>query len=276
MEDFRTLARNSLRRAKVEMATNDSERLRYAALELREAMEALTYDLAAAYKEDIAPEQYKTWQPRKLMDVLLDIDPAIGTPATIAAGEETEYGKPAPAENMKVLGTDTPISLKNIKEHYNALGSYLHIPSLEQVTAGKVPDIGKLRTRCESLVTILGEILASQVWNVTFGNYATLAACLEETCRRPIKRRIPFDKKETEIRCFSCSAHYTLRLADNHKVLWEPKYVMVPCANTTCKKEFPLWPSEVKVGTRWRCPDCNTVHELRLAVATIAADSLTT
>src|SRR5437867_1615135 len=44
--NFRHLARQSLARAKTELATNDAQRLRYAALELREAMEALTYDRA--------------------------------------------------------------------------------------------------------------------------------------------------------------------------------------------------------------------------------------
>src|SRR5689334_18183442 len=86
--DFRHSARESLIRGKAELAANNPHRLRYAALELRDAMEALTYDRALAFKDDIPPEQYKTWQPRKLMAVLLDIDPLIGMTSTIAFGLE--------------------------------------------------------------------------------------------------------------------------------------------------------------------------------------------
>lgn len=88
--NFRHSARESLARAKAELAANDPIRLRYAALELRDAMEALTYDRALAFKDDIPPEEYKTWQPRKLMAVLLDIDPSIGITSTIAYGIEEE------------------------------------------------------------------------------------------------------------------------------------------------------------------------------------------
>jgi hypothetical protein len=51
--DFRHMARQSLARAKAELAANDSSRFRYAALELRDAMEALTYDRALAFQDDI-------------------------------------------------------------------------------------------------------------------------------------------------------------------------------------------------------------------------------
>ena len=84
--NFRHLARKSLARANAELAANDPHRLRYAALELRDTMEALIYDRAMAFKDDIPSEEYKTWQPRKLMAVLLDIDPSIGMTSTFAFG----------------------------------------------------------------------------------------------------------------------------------------------------------------------------------------------
>lgn len=63
--NFRQSAREAIVRAKEELATGNLHRLRYAALELRDAMEALTYDRALAFKDEIPPEEYKTWQPRK-------------------------------------------------------------------------------------------------------------------------------------------------------------------------------------------------------------------
>src|SRR5258708_30871845 len=84
--DFRHSARTALERARAELASNEPYRFRYAALELRDAMEALTYDRAMAYKNDIPPEDYYTWQPRKLMMVLLGVDPDIGKSSTLAIG----------------------------------------------------------------------------------------------------------------------------------------------------------------------------------------------
>jgi len=52
--NYRNDARNSLKRAKAELTQADDERLKYAALELRMTMEALTYDRALAYKDELA------------------------------------------------------------------------------------------------------------------------------------------------------------------------------------------------------------------------------
>ena len=34
---------------------------------------------------------------------------------------------------MKVLGTDVVFTLADLKAHYDAIGSYLHMPSLAQI-----------------------------------------------------------------------------------------------------------------------------------------------
>lgn len=48
--DYRNDARKYLKRCEEELMTGENERLKYAVLELRMAMEALTYDRALAYK----------------------------------------------------------------------------------------------------------------------------------------------------------------------------------------------------------------------------------
>jgi len=155
LPNYRQLARESVARAKGELATQDLQRLGYAALELRAAMEAVTYDRVLAFKDELPPEEYKTWQPRKLMAALVDIDPAMGMTSTLAAGIEQEYGKPPPAKDMKLLGTDHVFTLGELKAHYDAIGSHLHIPSLEQLQTGNIPDATKLRTRCETVIAAM-------------------------------------------------------------------------------------------------------------------------
>lgn len=249
--NYRHLARESLSRAKTELASQDLHRLRYAALELRDAMEAVTYDRALAFKDEIPPEEYRTWQPRKLMAVLVDIDPSIGMTSTLAVGIESEHGKQA--ENMKTLGTDHVLTLKDIKAHYDAIGSYLHMPSLEQLEAGKIADPAKLRTRCEAVVAALESVLGSPVYNVTLGNFAQLDECMNETCRRPVRKRFPLGKTEIEAECFECKAVYTLVSRPGGAVEFKPKMTLVGCPSEGCSERFPLWPHELTPGTHWRC-----------------------
>jgi hypothetical protein len=72
MVDFRAEARKALNRARSELESGDDARLKYAALELRLAMEAITYDRARTYRNEMPPQEYDTWQPRKLMQLLID------------------------------------------------------------------------------------------------------------------------------------------------------------------------------------------------------------
>jgi hypothetical protein len=60
-EDFRQRAREALRRAKNELSSTDPERMRYAALELRFAMEAVTYD--RALERQLLGRGYGRWAP---------------------------------------------------------------------------------------------------------------------------------------------------------------------------------------------------------------------
>lgn len=267
--NFRQLARESLGRAKAELAANDEHRLRYAALELRFAMEAITYDRALAFQDDIPPEEYKTWQPRKLMGVLIDIDPSIGMTSTIAFGCEEEYGKPAPRENMRVLGTDHVFTLANLKTHYDAIGSYLHMPCLEQVIPGNMPDPKKLQTRCECIIGLVETVLNSRVWNSTFGVTATLDHCLNEECKKPIHKRIPAGKDKVDAQCFACKAEYTITREEDGRVLWTPKMDEALCSNPGCTEKMALWLHEVRPGTHWRCRGCGVHNEIVLAVSKI-------
>ena len=131
--NYRHAARELLSRAKAELETNDPRRVRYAALELRDAMEALTYDRARAFKDDIPPKDYEAWQPRKLMAALLSFDPTIEMTSSISYAAQDGPGEPAPRNRMKSLGADIPFTLSDLREHYDALGSFLHVPTLRQV-----------------------------------------------------------------------------------------------------------------------------------------------
>ncbi|MCA9395089.1 MAG: hypothetical protein KC900_12870 [Candidatus Omnitrophica bacterium] len=260
--NYRTLAREHLKCAKNELSTNSDQRLKYAALELRMAMEALTYDRALAYKDEFPPSEYETWQPRKVMSVLLEIDPMADKDCSLAIGVEEQYGVPAP--QMSPLGSEKVLSMKILKKHYDALGSYLHVQSMKQFRTGTVLDFDKFRNRCEEISEYASQVLTSSVFNVTLGSFSKIN-CAE--CDKPIRKRIPPGQSEVMAECFECKATYTLTDEGDGKIMWNPHQHEIKCANPDCDQKIFLWHHELEVGRHWTCKTCNVENSIVLGVS---------
>ena len=92
--NYRSLAREHVTVSADQLESGHDYALSYAALELRMAMEAITYDRAAAFKDEFPVEEYDTWQPKKVMNVLLEIDPTADKDSSLAVGLEERHGVP--------------------------------------------------------------------------------------------------------------------------------------------------------------------------------------
>ena len=259
--NYRNLSRTHLNSAENELATKTDHRLKYAVLELRMAMEALTYDRALAYKDEFPPSEYETWQPRKVMSVLLEIDPTADKDSSLAIGLEEQYG--VPASKMDSLGSEKVLGMSTLRKHYDALGSYLHVQSMKHVREGKTLDFNKVRARCEEIAAFVGQVLSSPIFNVTIGNFSTLN-CFE--CEQSIRKRIPFGKREVVAECYQCKATYTITDEGNGKVKWVPQQHEVQCANVNCSETIVVWQHALEVGNHWKCNKCNGGNILVLAV----------
>lgn len=245
------------------IATNDEQRLKYAALNLRMAMEAITYERALAFKDEFPPQEYETWQPRKVMLVLLEIDPNADKDSSLAFGLEEVYGVPAPV--MSALGSEKVLNMATLKEHYDALGSYLHVPTIGQAKVGKVPSAEKLKTRCENIIAFIKEVLASTVFNVTLGNFSSVN-CIE--CGKPIRKRLHQGKVEIIAECYSanCSASYVICVKDNRQVEWKPRLHEIKCAGGNCNEKISVWYREMEIGRQWICPKCGGKNTFVLGI----------
>ncbi|MDH5231602.1 MAG: hypothetical protein OEY38_16190 [Gammaproteobacteria bacterium] len=259
--DYRNVVRQHLKHAEEKLAEGTNQSLKYAALELRMAMEALTYDRAVAYKDEFPPNEYETWQPKKVMMVLLEIDPMADKDSSIAIGLEEEYGVPAP--NMTSLGTEKVLGLKTLKKHYDALGSYLHIQSLKSTRSGKAIDYKKFRERCEEIAKFVSEALSSTVFNCTIGVFANIE-CVQ--CGKPIRKRIPSGKDSVIAECFECGATYTVTDEGENRSIWTPHQHQIECANKNCDHKIVVWHHELERGRRWECPTCKGQNTFVLAI----------
>lgn len=261
MTNYRGDARRQLERAQAELASGDAQRIKYAALELREAMESLTYSRAAAYKDEFPPEGYETWQPRKVMLVLLEIDPNADKDSTLAVGQEPSPGE-TPAV-MHLLGTEKVLNMQTLKKHYDALGSYLHVPTLKQQQAGKPIDYAAMRVRCETIAAFIDDVLKSPVFDSTFGVFATLE-CMK--CGKPVRKRWPDGEAKVKVKCFACGADYLVEDAGDGQCRWQADRIDLVCANPDCGAIVNPFRSEIAVGGRWDCRDCGGRNELQLGI----------
>ncbi len=260
-QNYRNLARTHLKSAKDELDAKSDRCLKFAALELRMSMEALTYDRALAYKDEFPPDEYKTWQPRKVMSVLLDIDPMADKDSSLAISVEEQCDVPAP--KMNSLGSEKVLSMKVLKKHYDALGSYLHIKSMKQMNTGDVIDYNKIRTRCQGITALIEQALASPVFNITLGSFATLE-CVE--CNSPIRKRLPSCQKKVHAECYQCKATYSIIDEGGGKVKWVPHQHEIECANDNCQQKIVVWQHELEVERHWICKDCKGENTFVLAV----------
>ncbi len=260
---FRHQARESVSRARVELASDDKARLKFAALELRMAIEAVTYERAISYREEIPPAEYCTWQPKKVMQLLVDIEPNADKGASIAFGLEEVPG--VAAQEMTSLGAEKVFSLRAIKEHYDALGSYLHLRTLKQLEAAGEPDLAKLHERCVTIIELLDGVLSSPVFNINFGTFSSIA-CMNPGCGKTVRRRIPSGKDLLPAACTECGMGYELTVAADGQCHWRPVLEEVPCPGPSCDVVFRVSPGELKPGRRLVCHKCGGRFVIGLAL----------
>lgn len=262
--DFRHRARQALGKAKLKMGTGDEDDLIDAALRLRMAMEALIYEQAAIYADELGPEQMKTWQPKLLMDRMLEVDPQADQSATLYVGIEPSYGEMP--EKMTSMGTDQPLNLATLKKHYDALGSYLHTPTLAQLENNKPRNMQKLRTRCEDIVAAIQQVLSSPVWGTVFSTSCTFE-CID--CKTEIKRQLSPSVERRTIQCWGCMASYNMRRTSDRGVSVEPLQLAIPCVVEGCATKNYVWDKQVSPGFKWECQECGTSQKLAYGVVPV-------
>ncbi len=251
--ELRHLARESLSRAKHELASGEIERLKYAALELRLAIEAVIYDKARLYEQDLTRSDYEKWQPKKLMLTLLEINPYADQSGTLSIGEETG----ASAPKMIPVGTEVSLSLKNIKEHYDALGSFLHMPSLRQLIDDAKPSPDAVRMRCGRIVDILERVLSSRLFNISMGSSSEIDC---DRCGARLLRRLPLGGEGRRmVSCHVCGAGYEL-VGSKGDTRWYLEQEKVECTVENCDGKIAIWKSDIKVGNIVNCSKCASAY----------------
>jgi hypothetical protein len=264
---FREVARGHAAAAASHLATGVENDLLYCALDLRMALEALVYENAARFADELTSQELQLWQPPKLLDRLLEIDPLADL------GIEMKVLDPRSGEWVS-LGRENKIGLSLLKRHYHALGSHLHSPTLRQILNKREPTKQKLRTLCEECLADVRRSLESSLWGMDLRPLGTaVAECTG--CGATLQRRLnaladgPQREKPRPafitVECSSCPASFEVRLSGERETTWREQRWYGTCPFHECDGVHEMWTRQLSDGVSSTCPKCSRVSKLRAA-----------
>lgn len=247
---FRRQAKDHRDAARSLFETGDDELLPASALRLRMSIECLAYEMLQALGDDVSPETMETWQPSRLIKELKEIDPRIDQDVTIRIGVEKVSGQPA--EEMTELGTVARPSARWISKEWNALGSYLHAPTIRQIKAGQTLSFEKLRAKLEKVLPEVDRVLDANLFSINIRETIDVTC----DCGFMVKRRESLLVKELKATCANCGAMLGAEQKDDGWVFFR-LFHNFDCPRCKKKNNFPA--QKLKDGVVLTCGGCGAL-----------------
>lgn len=247
---FRRQAESHRDVARAYLETGDEDLLYASALRLRMAIECLAYELLQALGDEVSQDVMETWQPSKLIKELKQIDASVDQDVSIRFGIEKTPGQPA--KEMKSLGTDARLSAGWISKQWNALGWFLHVPTIRQSRDGKNIDAMKIRQKLQEILPEIDRVLASQIFATNIK--ATITVTCD--CGFEIKRRRSLLEKELQVTCASCGA---ILGAEKMEDQWKFFHLHHNYTCPDCQKRNNFLAKELKDGVEFTCDGCGAL-----------------
>jgi hypothetical protein len=236
-------------RAKALLSAPTAENLRYAALELRLCMEAITYEKLRSVAERIPESVLRTWQPPQAVKAMLEYEPDADRSYTLSIGAEEAYG--VPPKVMQVMGTHNTLPLSWLRKYYNKLGGFLHLPS---PGSRQSPSPEKVAAELLQIVADLEAPLASTIGG-TFGKVYTFSCA---RCESVVVKNAAAVQRSRKATCLNpqCGAEYFATFAPDNSVSFELMVTRFPCADKSCSGVAEVENRRLDVGVEFVCPKC--------------------
>lgn len=242
-----------IERAKELIDVGDPVSLRYAALELRMAMEFLTYEKLDARGNHIPDYVVDAWQPPQAVKALLEFEPHGDKGFKIFAGIEEDYGKPA--KEMKFVGEHKPLALKWLRKHYNKVGKYLH----GHRTADGLMSDAALQ---QYLREVASAVEKANSGNIRGGAFIQPFEITCEKCGEPFVVAKHSLENTNKFYCFNpnCRAEYHGELTGENSAKFSLMVTEFDCGS--CSAKIPVQNRHLKLGYKFKCGECKTEHQL--------------
>jgi hypothetical protein len=247
--NFRARARQHSDAAKRLIQTGDDEMLQPIALRLRMAIECLAYELLQSYQDEVDDGTMETWQPGRLIKELKEIDDSIESDRSLAVGFEEIPGEAAKV--MHPLGTDARLKASWINKHWNALGSYLHEPTIRQQKDGRLFNADDARLKIAEVSDEIDRVLASEIFATNLRVNITLTC----NCGFTITRRERLLRRDGRVTCANCKGIFGAEESDG---VWKffRLFHDFNCPKCRANNKFPA--EELSDNRQFTCIDCGS------------------
>ncbi len=224
------------------------EKYCHAALELRLCLEALVYYQAEGISKHFGHENWKSWQPQKLINEMTEIDEA--------AAQQVQVSYERPDGSWQSLGSTSPLSLEDIRRHYHYLGSFLH----HSISGLALNERAFDKKKIEALLKVLENAVSPNLLRFNFSqNLAFVCA----KCDQKIVRKMSVGTTKANIDCpnSNCIASYKVRIEEGALHISKASVTLV-CPKLDCAAPMEVWSRQVELGRRFKCSKCQSISVL--------------
>ncbi|MDI5875034.1 hypothetical protein [Shewanella xiamenensis] len=215
------------------LASGDTNRLRYAALDMRLAIEAIIYKKCDMLLEDKENLPKNVWQPRQLILFIEQLHPELNSDVTVSFAFAQSGDAPPPSDEslFHKLFDSKKIDPNNLRTLHNNLGNYLHVT---QASPAEMKD--KLETIKD---TIQKWLYSAHV--VMSSNLETDRLC--KSCGKRLIYSRDWFQQGGIIRCLSenCGAEY--QAEPDLETLTYKSAIEVPCVH--CSEKIDVTPKQL-------------------------------
>lgn len=239
------------------LSDEEEANLKYAALELRMAIEEIVYEKLKLYAPRLPAEVVDKWQPPQAVRALLEFEPRATSDKIVRFSREATAD--SPAGEWKTLGSHRSFKLPWLRRAYHLLGSLLHAPAPKSAAKFKSPARHpSIRQELRDILAEVEAVAASQMDSslarvVTFECAACDAPviCNEDGARRS-GRAVCLDP--------SCGAHHAAEFRLDGSVVFHLIATEFDCMK--CDGKIPVENRKLSLNFRFRCQRCGSWHSV--------------
>jgi hypothetical protein len=238
-----------LERAQELLARGDDDVLTYAALELRQAVEAIVYDKLNVYDKYVPRAVFETWQPYHAMRMLLEFEPDGDENMRMRIAETNADGTAGPWID---LGEHRTFKVGWLNKNYNKLGSYVHAPHGRD----REVDFTKMRADLNDIVAEVRVVVESPIIGIAMAPRYSFPC---GACGRTSVANATSVEGSGKAVCIhpNCGAI--------HRPRWEGETWKLVLETTefdccVCKGPIPVENRKLDIKCEFECPTCKTNH----------------
>lgn len=251
-----------LQRARKLSESDNAVSLRYACLELRFALERIAYQKLQLRLDKVAFEEISGWQPRRVMDCLMDlVDEHLAGDSVIRIARD-KHGPPSDAD-FTTIGTTKGVKPRDLGKHWQKLSSFLHAEMPKKKgDHPKEPNPQVLRAYLQEVISYIEQITSTR-FDAHFAMVVTFRC---DDCDQSIVRNATLLKPGDLVRCQNpnCTAAYIAHKEGDkfHFAPYDFAYHCTACKTRNTVTPNPLLTLKTHEMFTTACAMCAAEHDI--------------